>query len=110
MTDENPDKPWHDAATLRRLYVHEDESMAAIATQFNVAPTTIEYWLTKHDITDSGRGTSMNVKLTGDAHTRLKAHCREGETLSGCVERALDALDRETALPDAITDELEAQA
>lgn len=42
------------------------------------------------------RQTTKSVKLTPETHGRLKEHCREGETLSGCVDRALDALDEDT--------------
>jgi len=56
-----------------------------------------------HDDGDTGRATTKPVKLTPEIHARLKAHAREGETLSGAVGRALDALEREAALPDAVT-------
>lgn len=43
-----------------------------------------------------------NVRLNDATHARLSEHCRDGETLSGCVDRALDALEREGRLPDAV--------
>jgi hypothetical protein len=46
------------------------------------------------------------VRLRGQTHERLKAHCRDGETLTGVVARALDALEREQELPDAVADAL----
>jgi hypothetical protein len=52
------------------------------------------------------RRTVKSVKLVPETHARLKRHCREGETLSGCVDRALDALEREDELPDAVTETL----
>lgn len=55
------------------------------------------------------RNTTKSVKLTESTHTRLSEHCREGETLSGAIDRALDALEREEALPEAVTEALEAE-
>lgn len=49
------------------------------------------------------------VRLTDPTHDRLKAHNREGETLSGTVGRALDALAREQELPAAVRDALAAE-
>lgn len=49
------------------------------------------------------RREATNVRLVDPVHARLKEHNREGETLSGTVGRALDALDREADLPDAVT-------
>lgn len=53
-----------------------------------------------------GRRTTKTVKLTESAHSRLKENVREGETLSGAIERSLDALEREEDLPDAVTEVL----
>ena len=47
-----------------------------------------------------------NVRLVAPTHSRLKDHNREGETLSGTVGRALDALEREADLPDAVAEVL----
>lgn len=41
------------------------------------------------------RVTKKDVKTTERCHSRIKDHKREGETMSGCIERAFDALDRE---------------
>lgn len=41
------------------------------------------------------RRTTKSVKLTEPTHGRLSDHCREGETLSGAIDRAIDALERE---------------
>ena len=49
------------------------------------------------------RRDATNVRLVDPVHGRLKEHNREGETLSGTVGRALDALEREGDLPDAVT-------
>jgi hypothetical protein len=53
---------------------------------------------------------TTNVRLADGTHDRLKDHCREGETLSAAVDRALDALEREDALPDAVTTVMAAAA
>lgn len=54
-------------------------------------------------MTDEQRQTVKRVRLTEPTHARLKDHCREGETLSGAVDRALDALEREVILYDALS-------
>lgn len=48
--------------------------------------------------------THTMVRLRNPTHSRLSNHSREGETLSGTVGRALDALEREQALPEAVTE------
>jgi hypothetical protein len=53
---------------------------------------------------DEHRRESTTVRLVDPTHDRLKDHNREGETLSGTVGRALDALEREAELPEAVTD------
>jgi len=45
---------------------------------------------------------TTSTRLRDETHSRVKAHCRDGETLSGCIGRALDALEREEQLPDAV--------
>lgn len=57
--------------------------------------------MTESDTTQ--RRAATNVRLVDPTHQRLKAHNREGETLSGTVGRALDALEREQALPEEIS-------
>jgi hypothetical protein len=57
-------------------------------------------------MSDDDRRPATNVRLVNPTHARLKAHTREGETLSGTVDRALDALERESELPDAVTEVL----
>jgi len=45
------------------------------------------------------RDTTKQVRLTESTHARLKTHLRDGETLSG-------ALEREAELPTAVTEAL----
>jgi len=52
------------------------------------------------------RDTTKQVRLTESTHARLKTHLRDGETLSGGIDRALDALEREAELPTAVTEAL----
>lgn len=54
----------------------------------------------------SDRSTSKAVKITERCHSRVKEHARDGERLTDVIERALDALDREEDLPDAVTEVL----
>ena len=53
----------------------------------------------------------VSVKLDGDTHDALKAENRQEETLSGTINRALDALDgailTEEGLRDVLRDELD---
>lgn len=44
---------------------------------------------------DRQRLTVKQVRLTERCHARLHEHSRPGETLSGTIERAIDALERE---------------
>ena len=53
-----------------------------------------------------GRTTSVSRRMTESAYERIEAHRRDGETLSGCIERAFDALERHEELPAAIRNEL----
>jgi len=55
-----------------------------------------------------GRTATNNVRLTDRCHDRVSEQCRDGERLSDTIERALDALEREDQLPDAVTEALEA--
>jgi hypothetical protein len=57
-------------------------------------------------MSDDDRNTTKNLRVTEAVHGRLKAHTREGETLSGTINRALDALDREAELPRVVTEAL----
>jgi len=52
------------------------------------------------------REQKVNMRLAESTHARLQNHQRHGETLSGAVDRALDALEREAALPDAVSEVL----
>jgi len=54
-----------------------------------------------------GRTTSKSRRLTPSALGRIHDHQREGETLSATIERMADALEREQALPDAVTTTLQ---
>jgi hypothetical protein len=47
-----------------------------------------------------------NVRIHNPTHQRLKDHNRESETLAGTIDRALDALEREGDLPDAVAEVL----
>lgn len=50
--------------------------------------------------------THTMVRLRNPTHGRLSEHSREGETLSGTVGRALDALERDQELPEAVSEVL----
>jgi hypothetical protein len=49
-----------------------------------------------------GRRTTKSLKLTPKTKQRLDAHNRDEELLGGTIERALDALEREEAMPEAV--------
>jgi hypothetical protein len=59
---------------------------------------------------DSQRREATTTRIVQPTHDRLKAHTREGETLSGCIARALDALEREQDLPAAVREALQDDA
>jgi len=48
----------------------------------------------------------VTTRLTASTHERLTGATREGETLSGTANRALDALAREQALPAPVRETL----
>jgi len=48
----------------------------------------------------------VQFRLHKPAHNRLTFHNRDSETLAGTIERALDALEREQELPDAVREAL----
>lgn len=48
------------------------------------------------------RRTTKSVKLVESTHGRLKEHKREGETLSGAIDRALDALESDDVDPETV--------
>lgn len=54
-----------------------------------------------------GRRTTKSVKLTPKTKQRLDAHNRDEEMIGGTIERALDALEREAAMPEAVRDAME---
>lgn len=56
---------------------------------------------------DDNRRPHTTTRIVDPTHDRLKAHNREGETLSGTIGRALDALEREQALPDVVSEALD---
>jgi hypothetical protein len=47
-----------------------------------------------------------STRLNNPTHQRVKEHNRESETLSATIDRALDALEREGDLPDAVAEVL----
>lgn len=47
------------------------------------------------------------TRIADDTHARIHEHNRDGETLSGTIGRALDALEREDRLPDAVEEVLQ---
>lgn len=50
------------------------------------------------------RGEKVTFRMSKAVHERLYAHQRQGETLSGAVGRALDALEREQERRDALAE------
>ena len=46
--------------------------------------------------------THTNFRVPNETHGRIKDHNRDSETLAATIDRALDALEREQALPDAV--------
>jgi hypothetical protein len=60
--------------------------------------------------TSANRPDVVNVRLDEATHERLSDHCRERESLSATVDRALDALERERELPDAVGEVLRGDA
>lgn len=60
---------------------------------------------------DSGtrlsREDKVSMRIAESTHGRLKGHVREGETLSGAIDRALDAAELIDELPVAVREALE---
>lgn len=56
-----------------------------------------------------GADSHTTIGLPGATHDRLREHQRDSETLAATVDRALDALAREAALPDAVVARLPAR-
>ena len=50
------------------------------------------------------RNATEMIRVTPEVHQRIKGNCRDGETQSGAIHRAFDALERESELPDAVTE------
>ena len=50
-----------------------------------------------------------NVRVHNPTHERLSSHNRDSETLAGTIDRALDALEREECLPQAVRETLREQ-
>ena len=46
--------------------------------------------------------THTNFRVPNETHGRIKDHNRDSETLAATIDRALDALEREATLPDAV--------
>ena len=46
--------------------------------------------------------THTNFRVPNETHARIKDPNRASETLAATIDRALDALEREQALPDAV--------
>jgi transposase len=108
MTAESPEPDpdgYKDRDTLARLKDDRGLSVAEIADRFDVSESTVEYWLQKTGIWNSRpkSESNVNVQLDGATHARVTEHTRPGDTLSATIDRALDALEREAALPDAVT-------
>lgn len=47
-----------------------------------------------------------NTRINQPTHERIKDHNRDSETLSATIDRAMDALEREDKLPEAVTEVL----
>lgn len=57
-------------------------------------------------MSDDNRRPHTSTRINNPTHGRIKEHNRESETLSATIDRALDALEREEQLPDAVTEVL----
>lgn len=93
MTDDD----YRDAEYLRRTYrgADGDRSMAQIAAEHEVATSTIEHWIDKHELGGPMRKATKKVMLRPGVKARLDAHNRDDEAYWETVERALDALEAE---------------
>lgn len=60
--------------------------------------------------TNLSREDKVGMRIAESAHGRLKGHVRDGETMSGAIHRALDALELIDDLPDAVARELEGES
>jgi len=56
---------------------------------------------------DSKTERRVSVKLDGDTHGRVKSHNRDEETLSGTINRALDALEGQVLTEAQLRDVLQ---
>lgn len=59
---------------------------------------------------DEHRRETTTVRLVDPTHDRLKSHNREGETLSGTVGRALDALEERDELAENVAENIVAMS
>jgi hypothetical protein len=48
------------------------------------------------------RRANTATRINDPTHARIKEHNRDSETLSATIDRALDALEREDALPACV--------
>ncbi|AGC34595.1 hypothetical protein HSTV1_51 [Haloarcula sinaiiensis tailed virus 1] len=48
------------------------------------------------------RRANTATRINDPTHSRIKEHNRDSETLSATIDRALDALEREDALPECV--------
>ena len=46
--------PWHDADTLRRLYIDQNLDRSEVAARLGCSKSCIDDWLTRHGITKDG--------------------------------------------------------
>lgn len=66
-------------------------------------------WHTEVDDRKDACGPTKKVgfQLPGETHARLLGAKRADETLASVIERGLDALERESRLPDAVTEAMQ---
>lgn len=64
-------QPWHDAGTLRRLYLDEGLSTVQIAQRFGTNDVTIGYWLRKHEILARSPADGMRLRARQANHQVL---------------------------------------
>ncbi len=57
-------------------------------------------------MSDDNRKPHTSTRINKPTHNRIKDHNRESETLSATIDRAIDALEREERLPDAVSEVL----
>ena len=76
MSDDS--EPWHDKATLRRLYEDEEMTTYEIADEMGVCSSTVRYWMDKHGIERRNTASHYDSEPWRDKATLRRLYEDEG--------------------------------